>query len=248
MSYNFSHIIPGLKIYYLIYGFIDKYYHQRKILKYLNNLQKNNLIENFDQIFDVGSHKGEYIKLFLKLNKHVKIQAFEPLKEIYNELLYQFKDNKNINCHNIAIGEKKEILEINIMQHLESSTLSKINYQSKYIIKKSIVFGLPINKLLLKKEKIQVQSIDNIFRSEYLNKIDLLKIDTEGFVYEVLKGCKQSIKNIKLILVELHYSDLYDNHNPEKIHNYLIQNNFKLLKSFKFPFLKWEDRLYLNSF
>ena len=134
------------------------------------------------------------------------------------------------------------------MEHLESSTLSKINYQSKYIIKKSIVFGLPINKLFLKKKKIQVLSIDNIFRSEYLNKIDLLKIDTEGFVYEVLKGCKQSIKNIKLILVELHYSDLYDNHNPEKIHNYLIQNNFKLLKSFKFPFLNWEDRLYLNSF
>ena len=134
------------------------------------------------------------------------------------------------------------------MQHLESSTLSKINYQSKYIIKKSIVFGLPIHKLLLKKNKIQVQSIDNIFRSENLNKIDLLKIDTEGFVYEVLKGSKQSMKNIKLILVELHYSDLYENHNPEKIHSYLIQNNFKLLKSFKFPFMNWEDRLYLNSF
>ena len=107
---------------------------------------------------------------------------------------------------------------------------------------------MPINKLFLKKEKVKVQSIDNIFRSKYLNKIDLLKIDTEGFVYEVLIGCKQSIKNIKLILVELHHSDLYDRHDPEKIHNYLIQNNFKLLKSFKFPFLKWEDRLYLNSF
>ena len=94
MSYNFSFIIPGLKVYYLIYSFLDKYYHQRKILKYLNNLQKNNLIENFDQIFDVGSHTGEYIKLFLKLNKHAKIEAFEPLKTIYNELIDRFKDNK----------------------------------------------------------------------------------------------------------------------------------------------------------
>ena len=113
---------------------------------------------NFDQIFDVGSHTGEYIKLFLKLNKHAKVEAFEPLKKIYNELIDKFKDNKNINCHNIAIGEKEAILDINIMTHLESSTLSKINYQSKYIIKKSIVFGLPINKLLLKKEKVQVES------------------------------------------------------------------------------------------
>jgi len=80
MKYNFQLIIPGLKVYYLIYGFLDKYYHQRKILKYLKNLQKNNLIGNFDQIFDVGSHTGEYIELFLKLNKHTKVQAFEPLK------------------------------------------------------------------------------------------------------------------------------------------------------------------------
>ena len=134
------------------------------------------------------------------------------------------------------------------MEHLESSTLSKINYQSKYIIKKSIVFGIPINKLLIRKEKVTVQSIDNIFKSEHLNKIDLLKIDTEGFVYEVLKGCEQSIKNIKIILVEIHHGDLYKEHNPKNIHSYLIQNNFKLIKSFKFPFLNWEDRLYLNSF
>ena len=238
----------GLKVYYLIYGFLDKYYHQRKILNYLKNLQKNNSIENIDQIFDVGAHTGDYINLFLKLNKNAKIQAFEPLKSIYNKLIVKFKDNKNINCRNIAIGEKKEILEINVMEHLESSTLSKVNYQSKYIVKKSIVFRLPVNRLFIRKEKVQVQSIDDIFKSEYLNKIDLLKIDTEGFVFEILKGCKQSIKNIKMILVEIHHSDLYDDHHPEKIHSYLVQNNFKLLKSFKFPFLNWEDRLYLNNF
>ena len=248
MSRNFSLIVPGLKVYNIIYRFIDKYYHQKKILKYLKDLKKKKLIESYDQIFDVGAHTGEYIELFLKLNKLVKIQAFEPLKKIYNALVNKFKDNENIICRNIAIGEKKDDLEINIMEHLESSTLSKINYQSKYIIKKSIVFGIPINKLLIRKEKVTVQSIDNIFKSEHLNKIDLLKIDTEGFVYEVLKGCEQSIKNIKIILVEIHHGDLYKEHNPKNIHSYLIQNNFKLIKSFKFPFLNWEDRLYLNSF
>ena len=248
MSRNFSLIVPGLKVYNIIYRFIDKYYHQKKILKYLKDLKKKKLIESYDQIFDVGAHTGEYTELFLKLNKLVKIQAFEPLKKIYNALVNKFKDNENIICRNIAIGEKKDDLEINIMEHLESSTLSKINYQSKYIIKKSIVFRIPINKLLIRKEKVTVQSIDNIFKSEHLNKIDLLKIDTEGFVYEVLKGCEQSIKNIKIILVEIHHGDLYKEHNPKNIHSYLIQNNFKLIKSFKFPFLNWEDRLYLNSF
>ena len=47
MSYNFSFIIPGLKVYYLIYSFLDKYYHQRKILNYLNNLQKKQFNRKF---------------------------------------------------------------------------------------------------------------------------------------------------------------------------------------------------------
>ena len=33
----------GLRLYYLIYYFLDKYYHQRKILGYLHNLQKKKL-------------------------------------------------------------------------------------------------------------------------------------------------------------------------------------------------------------
>ena len=126
----------GLRLYYLIYYFLDKYYHQRKILKYLHNLQKKKLIESFDQILDVGSYKGEYLKLFLKLNEILKIQAFEPNVEIYNELQDKFKNNKNINCCNIAIGAKKEILELNVMEHTESSTLSIIDYHSNYIKKK----------------------------------------------------------------------------------------------------------------
>ena len=45
----------GLRLNYLIYYFLDKYYHQRKILKYLHNLQKKKLIESFDQIFRYAS-------------------------------------------------------------------------------------------------------------------------------------------------------------------------------------------------
>ena len=58
--------------------------------------------------------------------------------------------------------------------------------------------------MFIKKAKVQVQSIDNIFQLEHFNKIDLLKIDTEGFEYEVLMGCKQSIKNVAVVDILLH--------------------------------------------
>ena len=43
MRKNFPFIVPGLKVYNLIYGFIDKYYHQRRILKYLKDLKKKKI-------------------------------------------------------------------------------------------------------------------------------------------------------------------------------------------------------------
>ena len=43
---------------------------------------------------------------------------------------------------------------------------------------------------------------------ESINKIDILKIDTEGFEFKVIKGAKKKIKNIKYIYFEHHYDDM----------------------------------------
>ena len=50
-----------------------------------------------------------------------------------------------------------------------------------------------------------------------------------------------------IILVEFHIDKIYENYNPGKIHNFLLENGFTLQKKFSFPFTTWEDRLYKNS-
>ena len=79
-----------------------------------------------------------------------------------------------------------------------------------------------------------------------LEHVDLLKIDTEGHEFQVIKGIKDKIKKIRFILVEFHNDEIYISYNPKELHNYLQTNNFKLINSFKFPFTTWEDRLYMN--
>ena len=76
------------------------------------------------------------------------------------------------------------------------------------------------------------------------NKIDLLKIDTEGHELEVLKSGIKTLSKVKFILIEFRLNDMYLNYSSIKIHNFLKQNNFKLLKKFKFPFITMEDRIY----
>ena len=52
------------------------------------------------------------------------------------------------------------------------------------------------------------------------------------------------ISKVKNILIEFHNDEIFHNYNPDKVHQYLIKNNFVLLKKFKFPFTTWEDRFY----
>ena len=45
----------------------------------------------------------------------------------------------------------------------------------------------------------------DVIKNFKINSIDLLKIDTEGYEYNVIKGFEKSINNINLIIFEHHY-------------------------------------------
>ena len=62
-------------------NFIDRYYHQKKIYNFLKNF-------NIKIIFDVGAHKGEFLKLIKKIENFDKIYSFEPQKKFIKILIY----------------------------------------------------------------------------------------------------------------------------------------------------------------
>ena len=108
-----------------------------------------------------------------------------------------------------------------------------------------MLFG--VKNMTFKHVKVKTIKLENVFKNKKFNKVDLLKIDTEGHELEVLKGLNKKIKKIKYILIEFHNDKIYLRYDPKKIHNYLLKNNFTLKAKFKFPFTTWEDRIYLNK-
>lgn len=94
---------------------------------------------------------------------------------------------------------------------------------------------------------IQTKTLFTILEKENLEAIDLLKIDTEGHELQVLQGMSGKINMVKYMLIEFHNDEIYVSYDPKKLHKFLISNNFKLIKRFKFPFTTWEDRLYVND-
>ena len=223
------------------FDIVDQYYHQKKIAYFL---KKKNLEINI--FFDVGAHMGLYTDLVNKIYPNCKSFLFEPQSTIFNKVKEKYSSNNNVQVFNKAISdtEKKQNLYLNM--HDLTSTLSTFDEQSSYLNFKAKLYGTDIKNMSYGTELVQTITLDKFMLEHNVDKIDLIKIDTEGHEFNVLKGLKNQIENVENILIEFHHRDLFLDYDPNKIHQHLIDNGFKLEKTFKFPFC-WVDRLYTKG-
>ena len=158
------------------------------------------------------------------------------------------KINK-ISYINLAISDKTGFKKLKINKKTSTSTFSDINLKSKWYKLKSLLIDGNIKSSFINVENVKTVTLDNFCSKKKIKNIDLLKIDTEGHEKEVLIGAKNLMKNkkIKYILIEFHTSKMYKNYRPNNIEKLLKKNKFILNKKFKFPFLAFEDRFYLNT-
>ena len=215
-------------------------YHLKRIELYL----KKNFPSDINTVFDVGCYTGIFLDVCLKVySSTTQIFAFEAEKEIFNKL-EKYHNIKNVKIYNIGIGDTNTVANLNVSYQKGTSTFSQPNQNSKYLNFKTKLLK---ERVFVRQEQVRMQTIDKFSVTNEVTQIDLLKIDTEGYELAVLKGAIQSIANTKIILIELSSHDMYFNYDKNEIEQFLLQNNFLLVKTFRTPFQKWEDRIYVNS-
>ena len=210
---------------------ISRFYHNR-IFLYSKNLDFNNLI-------DIGTHKGEFLESFLKIKKIKKFYCFEPQKKIYDNLKIKFKKENKIKLYNYALGDTCLNKKIYINNLTSTSTLSKFNHRSKYLKLKNFLTGNDLKKQ--KSYLINQKTIDKVFKKISLKKT-FMKIDVEGYEYKVLVGAQKKINQLTYILVENQFFNQYKNYGNVK--KFLLKNNFEVVKNFYFPTFHYKDVLY----
>ena len=92
---------------------------------------------------------------------------------------------------------------------------------------------------------VNQKKIDTVFKNISL-KNSFLKIDVEGYELNVLYGAKSKIKEIPFVIVEKHTFNQYYN-NFSLVNDFLLKNNFKIIKNFYYPTLHYKDVLYKNK-
>mgnify|MGYP006090815869 FL=1 len=233
----------------LLFKIIDFLYQKRKY-----SFLKKTINKNMDVLIDVGAHHGDTINEFLKIFSIKKIYAFEPSKRNFDKLREKTKKIKKnflleIDINQVGLGQKNDVLILNEITDGVSNTFNSLNLNSKYFKKKKTITTLfGIKKFIDNKVSTKIIPLKDFMVQKKINNVDLIKIDTEGFEYNILLGLEDYIKKIKFILFEHHYDNmLIKNYKFGDIHKLLKDNGFKKIFKTKMPFRKSFDYIYENK-
>ena len=219
-------------IFYKIYLYYNLYYRNKAYKKrasYSQNQEDlfiNDYFKNIDNGFylDIGCyHPIKYSNTALLYNRGwqgINIDMNQTSIDLFNILR---KKDKNI-CATIS-SSNKEVTQyidhlyspVNTIDKNFSQVISK-KFQTKPFSEKKI-FTNTFTEIV---KKYEIQII----------KIDFLNIDVEGHDYEVLKGI--DLLNIKPKIICIEVDNHEKNLSNEKIKNYLIKLNYKIIKRIGF--------------
>ncbi len=146
------------------------------------------LISNLSEdsvMIDVGTNIGFVSLSCAKHLTHGRVYGFEPSTYNYQKCMKNISLNSvsNVEINQIGLGKTPSVLSL------------RSNDQSNH--------GMSHIDLLEQgdTEKITINTLDNFALSHGLTKMDLLKIDVEGFELQVLQGGTKSIQQFKPLIV-----------------------------------------------
>jgi len=208
--------------------FIDRrfFFYKTYEEELFNPLKKIINDNNIDYFFDIGSAWGVYSLSLSGLFPNLNIYAFDPIDKNIIRLHNSIKKNnlKNIKVFQTAIGSSTGTVELGSTE--DYSPNFKINEKNSIIKKKS-----------------KIDFLDNLFQIK--KSTIILKIDTEGFELEVLRGAFNLLVDNKCYCqIEINPND---DLNKEKIFSYLKSIGYRLISINKKNKLDYLFSNFINS-
>lgn len=166
-----------------------------------------------DVIFDVGANDGRTIFRLLRHLPQPKIYAFEPVAQTYQTLTEATAECSGVESYQLGLGNEIGTREMYINERAALNSLYPDWGTSRGI------------------EEVELTKLDRFAEDKGIDRIHLLKIDTEGHDLEVLKGAKTLLEEgrVEIIQVEAGFSAPGCGQPPlEAIQNYLRKSGYFL--------------------
>lgn len=191
-------------------------------------------------IFDIGANIGQTVNRFRSAFPKAKIYSFEPSPTTFETLKGNVLKHTNVYLHNCAMGSS-----------LKQMTFFENTFSEMSSFLKLSEFGWGT---VAKETLVDVNTVDHFCSDNGIDRIDILKSDTQGFDFEVFKGAEGSMRlnKIGLIYFEVTFSDMYkDLPSFGEIYNFLVGHNFRLVSFYKFFYqeqlVSWTDAVFVHK-
>jgi FkbM family methyltransferase len=173
-------------------------------------------------VFDVGANKGQTINLMQRTLSKPRITAFEPNPDLVS-FLQQNYASPTVRIENTALGSVAGNIEFCILENDELSSVLELDRMGSHPF---------INTPVRKRVTVPSTTLDSYAELHKVESIDLLKVDTQGYDLEVLRGAATLLTNKKvtLLLVEVNFVRLYEKQcSFAEIEEFLSARGYRLL-------------------
>lgn len=190
-------------------------------------------------VFDVGANKGQFLRKFFRVFPHATVHAFEPGPG-FEKLKKRVGPRRDVTFINQALGSASGTRTFSINSLWGMSSFLKQGKEYWGEIREEV--------------ELEVDTIDAYCAANHVGRISLLKIDTQGYELEILKGAGECIREsrIHMVYLELIFSDMYENlPRFDTILTHLLDNGFRLVAFYEMlgdagGTAGWTEALFVN--
>jgi FkbM family methyltransferase len=171
------------------------------------------LLKNTEVFFDIGANTGLFTLLAASQSHPIKVHSFEPVDSAYDFLTRSVKESgfDNVTTNQIALSDFDGESTFNLQMTGSTIPLGSSLRQD---------MGDQQNKRVI---KVKTMKLDTYVEQNAVNKIDFMKIDTEGTEDKVLEGGKNAIDKFRpLFLCEV----LSNTHLEDKLHGLMDSRDY----------------------
>lgn len=158
---------------------------------------------NIDLILDVGANVGQFGEELRQAGYKGKIISYEPLPDAYDILDSRVKNDALWRVHDrTAIGSHNGEIVINVAGNSASSSILPMLEKHIEAAPHSAYIG---------KVGVPIKRLDETLGEDFHQSLaPFLKIDTQGYEWDVLDGAAHALEKCQGVLVELSFIPLYE--------------------------------------
>lgn len=147
-------------------------------------------------LVDVGANVGSFSRLLAEQFPSARICAFEPNPTVFERL--EAARGPSIDCHAMALGDEEG--QFPLFDHFDGSGTEHASLHGAVITEQHCRAARAV--------EVPVRRLDRVMAELGIERIDFLKIDTEGNELAVLRGASQLIERRAIGVIQFEFNEM----------------------------------------